>query len=392
MVRIFSIAFLSLALIGCDDSHPDSARGGSPSDRNVLSVSGPVLEIGGGGLQESESHSFMLVDSGILIEDTMIVVLDSRQMQVRAFDRNGTLIWRTGRLGQGPGEWEAPAGIARSGEGLVVFDREAGKITRLSLAGDILGEIRVAPPPLTGVHLFQYRLAGVGGSGEMVLVPFMIPPAPRDGENVSEVALAVLVFDAEGSFLKFARNQAKYQVVSSGGSMGVGPFSYFTHVDVVGSRLVFAHGDAAEVTLEPLSRGRETALTWDWAIRRPTDEDLEAMIAHRIKNMGVSSSSPQAETLRGYFSGSTLPEFFPATANVRGGPSGFIWIQDYPIPWEQDSVRWNILSSEGNGEFTLSLPVDADILDVGEEVVLLHRTDEWEAPVLELWEYGEGKG
>jgi len=65
-----------------------------------------------------------------------VYVVDHMNATVRAFSPEGRLLWRTGRKGRGPGEFQLPyrMDVAPSGE-ILVYDFGTGEVTTLSDAG-----------------------------------------------------------------------------------------------------------------------------------------------------------------------------------------------------------------------------------------------------------------
>lgn len=75
--------------------------------------------------------------------DSSVVWWDDYDHAVLAVSRDGQLLWRFGREGEGPGEFLDVADVAVTGEGLFLLDSDLGRITRLSPDGRLLGELRL---------------------------------------------------------------------------------------------------------------------------------------------------------------------------------------------------------------------------------------------------------
>jgi hypothetical protein len=75
------------------------------------------------------------------------VVADQGYRQVRSFGADGRERWSTGRLGQGPGEFQSFSDIQVSGDGSVtVLDPVLGRITEFSADGDLRSTTRTPRP------------------------------------------------------------------------------------------------------------------------------------------------------------------------------------------------------------------------------------------------------
>ena len=66
----------------------------------------------------------------LLADERIACVADSYETRVRCVDREGAVVGVFGRRGEGPGEFESPAYLARGEEGTVgVHDRGLGRFT-----------------------------------------------------------------------------------------------------------------------------------------------------------------------------------------------------------------------------------------------------------------------
>ena len=72
----------------------------------------------------------------LLADERTACVVDSYEVQVRCVDMEGTVVGVFGRKGEGPGEFGAPASLARGEEGTVgVMDLELGRFTVFEPSG-----------------------------------------------------------------------------------------------------------------------------------------------------------------------------------------------------------------------------------------------------------------
>ena len=83
--------------------------------------------------------------SGAVFFDDGIAIADDRSHEVVILDAAGRLLARQGGHGDGPGEYRFLAGIARHGDGLVTWDANHFRITRLDASGGYVGETTVDP-------------------------------------------------------------------------------------------------------------------------------------------------------------------------------------------------------------------------------------------------------
>ncbi|MCX6561389.1 MAG: hypothetical protein NTZ26_12850 [Candidatus Aminicenantes bacterium] len=196
------LAGLAAALLGAAASvSPPPAAGNSRlplaiAVEEVLSVGGP-------------DDMTLLQWTGVAAdEDGSIYVLDALDCALKKFDDRGRLVRRTGRKGQGPGEFQFPVLLALSGDrlfaadqrrlGIQVFDRDL-RFLRTIAAGRLVSALAAAGPGRIAYKPFTPP----GGSGLWLVVD-------ETGATVSETVYMAkvetyladsisLAFDGRGS-------------------------------------------------------------------------------------------------------------------------------------------------------------------------------------------------
>jgi hypothetical protein len=165
-------------------------------------VLGPVLAAGGGGAVHKVSLEEVLsiggLDDQALFQWTgvatdaasNIYVLDAMDYSLKKFGPDGRLLKKTGRKGQGPGEFMAPRLLASSGErlfatdqnvfGIYVFDRELRFLKTipcpsLILALAALGDGRLAAAVMGMSAPGKVMIFGPDGQVQSEFVP-AVPP------------------------------------------------------------------------------------------------------------------------------------------------------------------------------------------------------------------------
>lgn len=106
------------------------------------------LEIGGQ-KQEGE-YLFEAIRSFRVDEEGNIYVIDVKAKKLMKFDRQGKLIWKIGKAGQGPGEFQLLLGIELGkNKSILVNDVINRRISYFSREGELLEEISTADQPIT---------------------------------------------------------------------------------------------------------------------------------------------------------------------------------------------------------------------------------------------------
>ncbi len=138
-----------LLLVGCGDAPPASVTWTTADSAGVTIVTSlepawnegegweladtPSLSIGA--VDEEGAALLFGVGGATRLDDGRIVVLNSGDGTLRFFDAEGRHVLTAAGLGQGPGELQRPAGLARRGDTLVVSEIFGQRISRFDLEG-----------------------------------------------------------------------------------------------------------------------------------------------------------------------------------------------------------------------------------------------------------------
>lgn len=103
----------------------------------------PIFTIGGGASPEQEFASITAID---VREDGSVLVLDTKDCAVRAFDASGRFLFSFGKKGQGPGELNMPTGLSSTPSGeILVEDFLNRRLAVFSPAGKFLRNQALPP-------------------------------------------------------------------------------------------------------------------------------------------------------------------------------------------------------------------------------------------------------
>ncbi|MBK7595851.1 MAG: hypothetical protein IPJ11_11545 [Gemmatimonadetes bacterium] len=151
--------------------------GQSPSPRPIILTSPtcatcrveltPVGKLGGDGGPLDDAKGFGELKA---INDTLIVVTPARPLGVWGVHPSGRIIWRSGRQGSGPGEFQRADRIGvLPGDSIVIWDQELARLTLLTKGGRFVRSERV----IAGVPIFV-PTSGTGGFA----LGRLVKPAP----------------------------------------------------------------------------------------------------------------------------------------------------------------------------------------------------------------------
>jgi hypothetical protein len=127
----------------------------------------PVGKLGGDGGPIDDAKGFGELKA---INDTLIVVTPAMPLGVWGVHPSGRIIWRSGRQGAGPGEFQRADRIGLlPGDSIVIWDQELARLTLLTKGGRFVRSERV----IAGVPIFV-PTSGTGGFA----LGRLVKPAP----------------------------------------------------------------------------------------------------------------------------------------------------------------------------------------------------------------------
>lgn len=102
----------------------------------------PVGRLGGDGGPIDDAKGFGALKA---INDTLIVVTPAKPLGVWGVHPSGRIIWRSGRQGSGPGEFQRADRIGLlPGDSIVIWDQELARLTLLTKSGRLVRSERVS--------------------------------------------------------------------------------------------------------------------------------------------------------------------------------------------------------------------------------------------------------
>ena len=200
---ILAVSSLALCAACLDEPSDPGATGRAaavdlfsawPGDESLRIAAEPSLVVG-----SDESLPLGWVSGAVFFGDG-IAIADGQSYEVLILDAAGRLLTRHGRHGEGPGEYKYLAGIARHADGLITWDANHFRVTRLDASGGYVGETKLRPRGRERIEIvgafgnsvmheiWQSGFPGGGAVGPMEIrlpVAYEIARLP-DGEVVFE--------------------------------------------------------------------------------------------------------------------------------------------------------------------------------------------------------------
>ena len=352
------LATLTTAALGCGEASDEPGRSGSAMASATVSTTDSagvdivhIPDLGALDLPEllltllySTAADIELyhVVGAVFLPDSSLAIADRGSSEVVFLDRQGRERQRTGREGEGPGEYVDMARIGVDAGGtLSVFDDRLQRFTFLDTEGGVTGVQRIQ---LNEAYVPLVHLAGGGFVSVLETRPFR-PLGLQRGP------LFLVVFDQAGEVVDtLGRWAGKERRVSPDQMTAVG-FGATTLYAGGGSHAVLATTDSVDVTLYegsvPLTRIRG-----GHALREVTSDEKEAWTDLYLEVFPEDLRPSQRQVLEQ----AGVRDTYPAIGALKVDADGAIWLGGYP---RLDDVErsWTVLGPDGIPVGRLSLPV-----------------------------------
>ena len=392
-------AGLSVASFGCRQTPPGAA---SP----LVTVDSAGVEI----LRLSDVHALDLplvetrlvystaadveladVAGAVFLPDSSLVIADRQSREIVFLDPDGGVRARSGREGEGPGEYTFIERIGVGADGvLFVYDRRQRRFTFLDSRGEMTGVQNLEQGTGLGAAVPLVRLEG----GEVLAVFETRPPLPP---GLRRAPVFLVFADAAGVIVDtLAQWAGKERHVTRDGTWNPVMFGATALFAGRGVHALMGTNDSLALTLyrgvEPLTRIRG-----GYSPRTITAPERDALTE---RSLGRFPEEVQA-SWRQRLEASTVRDAYPAYEALAVDPEGRIWIGDYPPPADPER-RWTVLEPDGRPVGVLRLPVlhprwgpldtvaitsePHELVDVGHGRIAVLRRGEFDEPFIEVYE------
>jgi hypothetical protein len=292
--------------------------------------------------------------------DGRIYVIDQQAQDIRVFSPEGEYVTSMGQAGSGPGELSQAAGpVFVWGDTVIVPDAMQQRITLYTAAGEAAG---TRPLPMTGGIPVKWMEA----PNHDLVQQAMVMAFPGQ-ENVEPKNLLVRrsptgeVLDTLyqmpiGRSVSFSGNTPSIKMFESEPMWTLGPEGQlYTGVNSEYSlRVHGSDGEIVRIVRKPFER-------------RPISDGDQAEFRRIVEELWQDQGMPP-QAMEVMSQALSFAEFYPAYANILGGPDGSLWVQRIQTPEEireqggnfdiQDlgSSTWEVFNGQGQLLGTLEMP------------------------------------
>lgn len=309
--------------------------------------------------------------SAVSSNDSLLAVLTDSDPVIHLFRLSGgTHRGSWGGLGEGPGEFRDPAGIALAGDGIYALDEALGRLSIFEFTGDLVRT--VALHQFGMLPNFPRRL--YRAEGDTLLFLATEPTANSSavialsfGDSGIVGPDTVVAYRTAPDLLRLTAPGAPSWTVPP-------PYSSRPRLTPVSGGVAFWQGPDPEVRILGVDGAMESAVSLSLDGRfEVTGEDRESWLASAIPSEFMGRQGvfePIREEARRTVS---FPEYHPLVFRLLGGPDGFLWVLRTPAGREQ---VWDVVDSSGRHEGRLTLAAHHSLMSVLPDRLVLRSTDD----------------
>ena len=303
--------------------------------------------------------------------DSLLAVLTDSDPVIHLFRLpDGTHRGSSGGLGEGPGEFRDPAGIALVGDRIYALDEALGRLSIFDFTGSLVRT--VALHQFGMLPNFPRRLHRAQGGTLLFL-------ATEPTANSS--AVVALSFGEAGivgpdTLVAYRTAPDLLRLTAPGAPSWTVPLPYSSRPrwTPVSGGVAFWQGPDPEVRILGVDGTTRSAVSLSLDDRfEVTGEDRESWLASAIPKEFMGRQGvfePIREEARRTVS---FPEYHPLVFRLLGGPDGLLWVLRTPAGREQ---VWDVVDSRGRHESRLTLAPHHSLMLVLPDRLVLRSTDD----------------
>jgi hypothetical protein len=309
----------------------------------------------------------------VAIGDSVMVVANTGGHSIDAYDAAGTLLWRTGREGEGPGEFKGDLRVFRyRGDSLLAYDWNLRRLTVLNAGGqpgrtatlldaepnpDVIGTLADGSVVVASRHLSL----GLGLHVDSTVIALHSPEGGRLRELTS--------LQVEPVCMTYVRGMPVIDTQPLAGIASIAARA--DQLAIARGRQPASESIAADGGLRRIIRWPQQAEPVTPELRqRWIDWDNETL-AERNR-FGDVARTP--EVRERWQATAVFPDSTPVTRRIAFDDVGNLWVMVWTPPWERRSA-WNVFDAEGRWLAGIELPVAVERFAAGTGFLATIETD-----------------
>lgn len=364
-------------LVGCDQGAP------APPSRAEVSDSARVHRTDFDLLFDRRVPEWSLVDVlstvrlGIelhrvvgarLLTDGSVVIANSGSFEILRLSPSGHAVFRTGRYGEGPGEFRALTSVDVSpSDQLLAYDARLGRLSIFDQNGELI-DTRLLSTENAALDLVPLAFSSDGAAIATYGAMRMFGPA-----GVARDSVPLLRYGPGGVGQEILGYWLGKQWAFAQTPRGVAraPLAFTRDVSYAGrnGRAVIASTDSVNLTVVHAT---------DSSVWRIRSRDTGETVSQSLRQKWIADATRRFESgpaeLRDLVI-RNVPSTYPTFEALVIDDSGRVWIGEYP-PESAATRRWVAVTYAGEIAGAVALPRRSRILDiVGDQLVVLDLTD-----------------
>jgi hypothetical protein len=343
----------------------------------------PTVAIGGN--VSDSMHALFRVTAAVRLDDGRIAITHSPAPMIRWYDETGEYLHGAGRPGGGHGEFGSGEGAwistmrALPAESVATWEHPARRMQVFDGEGRFIRAVVLDLPTDMPTGSYPQMIDRFGNGFAAFLIP---NEQTRNVGDIWRYDLTFLLYTQDGAyageimrapgFTNFTR-MVRLPDGREFKSNGRPPFSLQPVMSARGNVLVYGSNERYELSYVD-TLGRVTML-----VRRPRSRRAitsEFLDKYRRDALDRAPDDPAIrrqweEELSSY----PYPDSLPPYRRIRIDRTGALWVNDYDVPG-QDSTRWSVFGQDGSWQADVVLPADWQLLELGEDYLLVLTQDE----------------
>jgi hypothetical protein len=326
-------------------------------------IGDPILDIGG----TSESDVISYIQRVIRLPNGNLVLTNVEPREWRVYDSTGRLLVRTGRVGQGPGEFETIDLVGVYGsDSLLFLDRDGGRFSVFTTDGRF-----VRTMPLPSFPGYSYDMLFFG-DGSLALVRQVEERMNVTGPSRRKVGLYRASLDGKhiDSIGVFASTEMFTRILDNGREDMQIPFGKQAAYAFRDSLAYVGSADAFEIMIYGQTGTLHRIIRWKGMPRPVT----AAMLAEYERRTAETYPPRFVEDFRRNFKAAPKPSTLPTYDVLVADEGGNLWVREYAILGEPTS--WLVFNPDGRWLGKVSGPPGMEMTQIGGDFAIGVDRDE----------------
>lgn len=329
--------------------------------------------------ESNDPVQFVWIRSALRLPDGRVATIDGRANELFVFDRNGALTARAGGTGDGPGEFQRPAGLVRlGGDTLLVYDSNHRRFSLFDTDGNFLDDRRLDTPEggADAPRLGIYGAAAAYGDTVTLIGDGFGFNSSSTGDWVWENP--TLRYRADGTFLGEVAEPTKFWFYGTSGGPTGRVFGGRQQAAATGGHVYVGDREHYQIRVY----GPEGGLVRIHRLvrpRRPVSDDM--VERHRNAFAARIDDPEERRRMLERFDRRPVADSMAWIDELRIDALGNVWVTESKVTID-DLATTGVFAADGHWLGTIELPRSFHPLDIGEDYILGTLIDELDVPHL----------